>query len=80
MSRKVSCTVTVGQTSERHNHSSGYDNYIGGGSVYLKKGDTMLVPDYDNYLVPTEVTLNFTYMTAATSATTVPPSTVPTVL
>ena len=47
-----------------HNHSSGYDNYIGGGSVYLKKGDTMLVPDYDNYLVPAEVTLNFTYMTA----------------
>ncbi len=47
-----------------HNHSSGYDNYIGGGSVYLKKGDTMLVPDYTNYLVPTEVTLNFTYMTA----------------
>ncbi len=47
-----------------HNHSGGYDNYIGGGSVYLKKGDTMLVPDYDNYLVPAEVTLNFTYMTA----------------
>ena len=47
-----------------HNHSSGYDNYIGGGSVYLKKGDTMLVPDYDNYLSPAEVTLNFTYMTA----------------
>ena len=47
-----------------HNHSGGYDNYIGGGSVYLKKGDTMLVPDYDNYLLPAEVTLNFTYMTA----------------
>ena len=47
-----------------HNHSGGYDNYIGGGSVYLKKGDTMLVPDYTNYLVPAEVTLNFTYMTA----------------
>ncbi|MBQ6849291.1 MAG: carbohydrate binding domain-containing protein [Clostridia bacterium] len=47
-----------------HNHSSGYDNYIGGGSVYLKKGDTMLVPHYDNYLVADEVTLNFTYMTA----------------
>ncbi|MBE6806867.1 MAG: hypothetical protein E7527_02470 [Ruminococcaceae bacterium] len=47
-----------------HNHSSGYDNYIGGGSVYLKKGDTMLIPDYANYLVPAEVTLNFTYMTA----------------
>ena len=47
-----------------HNHSGGYDNYIGGGSVYLKKGDTMLVPDYTNYLVPAEVTLHFTYMTA----------------
>ena len=47
-----------------HNHSGGYDNYIGGGSVYLKKGDQLLVPDYVNYLVPTEVTLNFTYMTA----------------
>ena len=47
-----------------HNHSGGYDNYIGGGSVYLKKGDTMLVPNYDNYLLPAEVTLNFTYMTA----------------
>ncbi len=47
-----------------HNHSGGYDNYIGGGSVYLKKGDTMLVPDYANHITPTEVTLNFTYMTA----------------
>ena len=47
-----------------HNHSGGYDNYIGGGSVYLKKGDTMLVPDYTDYTVPAKVTLNFTYMTA----------------
>ncbi len=47
-----------------HNHSGGYDNYIGGGSVYLKKGDSMLVPDYIDYTVPAEVTLNFTYMTA----------------
>ena len=47
-----------------HNHSGGYDNYIGGGSVYLKKGDNMLVPNYDNYLIPEEVTINFTYMTA----------------
>ena len=47
-----------------HNHSGGYDNYIGGGSVYLKKGDTMLVPNYIDYTVPAEVTLNFTYMTA----------------
>ena len=47
-----------------HNHSGGYDNYIGGGSVYLKKGDTMLVPSTVDYTVPAEVTLNFTYMTA----------------
>ena len=47
-----------------HNHSGGYDNYIGGGSVYLKKGDTMLVPGVADYTVPTAVTLNFTYMTA----------------
>ena len=47
-----------------HNHSGGYDNYIGGGSVYLKKGDTMLVPSVADYTVPTAVTLNFTYMTA----------------
>ena len=47
-----------------HNHSGGYDNYIGGGSVYLKKGDTMLVPSYIDYTTPVEVTLNFTYMTA----------------
>ncbi len=47
-----------------HNHSGGYDNYIGGGSVYLKKGDTMLVPNYVDYATPAEVTLNFTYMTA----------------
>ncbi|MBQ9841554.1 MAG: carbohydrate binding domain-containing protein [Clostridia bacterium] len=47
-----------------HNHSGGYDNYIGGGSVYLKKGDTMLVPNYVDCTVPAEVTLNFTYTTA----------------
>ena len=47
-----------------HNHSGGYDNYIGGGSVYLKKGDTMLVPSYIDYTTPEAVTLNFTYMTA----------------
>ena len=47
-----------------HNHSGGYDNYIGGGSVYLKKGDTMLVSNPVDYTVPTAVTLNFTYMTA----------------
>ncbi len=47
-----------------HNHSGGYDDFLGGGSVYLKKGDTMIVPEYsDNFKYNWEtVTLNFTYM------------------
>ena len=47
-----------------HNHSGGYDDFLGGGSVYLKKGDTMIVPQYgDNFKYNwDEVTLNFTYM------------------
>ena len=47
-----------------HNHSGGYDDFLGGGSVYLKKGDTMIVPEYGaNYKYNwDEVTLNFTYM------------------
>ena len=47
-----------------HNHSGGYDDFLGGGSVYLKKGDTMIVPQYgENFKYNwDEVTLNFTYM------------------
>ena len=47
-----------------HNHSGGYDDFLGAGSVYLKKGDTMIVPQYGaNYKYNWEtVTLNFTYM------------------
>jgi len=47
-----------------HNHSGGYDDFLGGGSVYLKKGDTMMVPEYgDNFKYNWDtVTLNFTYM------------------
>ena len=47
-----------------HNHSGGYDDFLGAGSVYLKKGDTMIVPQYGaNYKYNwDEVTLNFTYM------------------
>ena len=47
-----------------HNHSGGYDDFLGGGSVYLKKGDTMMVPEYgENFKYNWEtVTLNFTYM------------------
>ena len=47
-----------------HNHSGGYDDFLGAGSVYLKKGDSMIVPQYgDNFKYNWEtVTLNFTYM------------------
>ena len=47
-----------------HNHSGGYDDFLGAGSVYLKKGDQMIVPEYgDNFKYNWEtVTLNFTYM------------------
>ena len=47
-----------------HNHSSAYDDYLGGGSIYLKKGDSMFVPTLANYEVYESVTLNFTYMNA----------------
>ena len=47
-----------------HNHSGAYDDFLGGGAVYLKKGDSMIVPEYgDNFKYNWEtVTLNFTYM------------------
>ena len=47
-----------------HNHSGGYDDFLGAGSVYLKKGDQMIVPQYGaNYKYNWDtVTLNFTYM------------------
>ncbi|MBR3778148.1 MAG: DUF4886 domain-containing protein [Clostridia bacterium] len=45
-----------------HNHSDEYDAYLGGSSVYLKKGDTMLVPSTANYKEYQSVKLNFTYM------------------
>ena len=47
-----------------HNHSGGYDDFLGAGSVYLKKGDSMIVPEYgDNYKYNWDtVTLNFTYL------------------
>ena len=47
-----------------HNHSSAYDDYLGGASIYLKKGDSMLVPTTDNHEAYEDVTLNFTYMNA----------------
>ena len=45
-----------------HNHSSAYDDYLGGASIYLKKGDSILVPVRENHEEYEEVTLNFTYM------------------
>ncbi len=48
-----------------HNHSGDYDAYIGGGSIYLAKGDSILVSDPDSVKnAPSEVTLSFTYMNA----------------
>ena len=52
-----------------HNHSNGWDSYIGGSSVFKQAGDTILIPDAsqkngsvtDKY---TEETLNFCYMNA----------------
>ena len=51
-----------------HNHSKGWDCYMGGGSVYRAKGDHVLIPAFaakdvstDRY---TEETLNFTYLNA----------------
>ena len=45
-----------------HNHSDEYDAYLGGGSIYLKKGDTLTIPSRSNFKEMEHVTLNFTYM------------------
>ena len=46
-----------------HNHSSGYDDFLGSSAIYLKKGDTMEVAQGSKYEVKTE-TIQFTYMNA----------------
>lgn len=46
-----------------HNHSSGYDDFMGAGAVYLKKGDTMEVCHGDKKEHKPR-TLRFTYMNA----------------
>ena len=46
-----------------HNHSSGYDDFLGSSAIYLKKGDKMEVAQGSKYTTKTE-TLNFTYMNA----------------
>lgn len=51
-----------------HNHSKGWDCYLGGSCVYKAPGDKILLPVFDEYRVTTdefsEKTLNFTYMNA----------------
>ncbi len=51
-----------------HDHSKGWDCYIGGSSVYRAKGDSLLVPKFRETDVNTddydERTLNFTYLNA----------------
>ena len=52
-----------------HNHSNGWDNYMGGSRIFKQPGDTILIPDLskkngavtDYYK---EETLNFTYLNA----------------
>ena len=46
-----------------HNHSGGYDDFMGGGAVYLKKGDAIEVCHGNKWEHKTR-TLNFTYMNA----------------
>lgn len=46
-----------------HNHSNGWDDYLGGASVFLNKGDSILISDGTKYKYET-YTLNFTYMNA----------------
>lgn len=51
-----------------HDHSKGWDCYLGGSCVYREPGDTILVPVFEKSDVNTddyeERTLNFTYMNA----------------
>lgn len=51
-----------------HNHSKGWDCYMGGSSVFKVSGDTILIPEFDESDVTSdrfrEETLNFTYMNA----------------
>ena len=48
-----------------HNHSASSDSYIGGGSAYLGRGETIFIPQPGKKdATPTKETLNFTYMNA----------------
>ena len=51
-----------------HNHSGGWDNYMGGSCYFKKPGDTILIPEFDRNKITTDTykaeTLNFTYLNA----------------
>ena len=51
-----------------HNHSKGWDCYLGGSSIYKAKGETLLIPEFTNTKSKTdnftEEKLNFTYLNA----------------
>ena len=46
-----------------HDHSNGWDDYLGASSIYLAKGDNILIADHSQTEF-TQRTLNFTYMNA----------------
>ena len=54
-----------------HNHSKGWDCYLGGSTVYKAKGDQILIPRFSEQDVNTDEfsqeTLNFTYLNAGYS-------------
>ncbi|MCD7757699.1 MAG: metallophosphoesterase, partial [Clostridiales bacterium] len=51
-----------------HNHSKGWDSYMGGSCVYRTAGDSLLLPAFSEGAVDTDTfsveTLNFTYLNA----------------
>ena len=47
-----------------HDHSNGWDDYLGGAAVYLPKGDTIQIAKKGNRSTFTVETLAFTYMNA----------------
>lgn len=47
-----------------HNHSDTFDDYLGGGAIYLPVGDKIMIADAEDRNSYTEYTLNFTYMNA----------------
>ncbi|MBQ8399792.1 MAG: metallophosphoesterase [Clostridia bacterium] len=47
-----------------HDHSNGWDDYLGGAAVYLKKGDDIQIAKNGNRSAFTVETLAFTYMNA----------------